>query len=196
MRESELKITRRGVAATAVAAAAIVAEAPRVLAQATEPSWEQKFVWVAPEGGVPETPYSPDGKFGTFPAVLEPGQVGVGVFSQFIYDRDDPITGSQMQIPGRENHPVVVVVSSNPNGTVAREFHNMPVKGGWFGLVQNPSGGAATVQEANQVVLGQIAALRNPALNNCAPGVGCQGPIEYIVIGPDGDVTDHGYRTK
>lgn len=184
----------RGVAA---AAAVVAAEAPRVvLAQAGEPSWEQEFVWVAPEGGVPQTATSEDGKFGTFAALLQPGQVGVGVFSQFIYDRDDPVTGKQTQIPGRENHPVVVVVSSNPNGPVAREFHNMPVKGGWFGLVQNPSGGEVTTQEAFQVVLGQIAALRKPELNNCVPSVGCQGPVEYIVIGPDGDVTDHGYRTK
>lgn len=163
----------------------------RAEVNAQEPHWANKFIWVS-EGGVPEAALTPDGKFGEFVAIIEPGKTGVGVFSQFIYDAADPITGQQMVIPGRENHPIVVAVSSHPNQTVERHFGNMPVRGGWFAVIENP-GGVAKLSDAQlaEVVTVRKLALADPAKDNCIPGVGCQGPIEHVIIGWAGDVTEH-----
>ncbi len=164
---------------------------------AQEMHWADNFIWVAPDGGIPGPESSLDGKFGVFDALINPGETGVGVFSQFSYPQEDPFTGKPLFIPGRENHPLVVVATGSRDGVVNRLFGDMPVKGGWFGKFLNP-GGATSLSDAQlyEAVSVRIAALRNPRLNNCAVGVGCQGPIEYVVIDSAGAVSDHGVRRR
>lgn len=194
---SRRQFLRRGVE-TAAAVTVVAITLPEVkITEAQEPHWADKFIWVAPEGGLPEAPSTPDG-LGELGVILGPNQSGIGVFSQFEYDKPDPmkLNRENLFVPGREGHPVVCLIKGKKDEETRLTLRKMPVKGGWFGVFVNPRNEPLSDTEAWEAVRVRIGKLRDPRLNNCKPGVGCQGPVEYVTIDTDESVSDHGYRNK
>lgn len=177
-------------AATFVAEKAFGSITKPEIATAEEQHWADKFIWVSPEGGIPEVG-------SIFGGLIEPGKTAVLVASQLRFDGIDPISESKLWIPGRKDHPVVILMTGSSQGPVTRTLTDMPTKGAWCGVFLNPDGAStltdAQMQEAMSI---RIARLRDPNLNNCTPGVGCQGPVEYVIIDGNGVVTDHGARVR
>ena len=151
--------------------------------------WYEQYTWT---GNVPAKPYAPGDKhynpenpnLGQMDVVIPAGHTAIMVSSQYLYNGSDPFNnGEQLKVSGEENVATVTVMQGDNDKTVVRQFDYMAVNGNFLGIVHHD----ASYQEAWDAFIYHTEQLRDPKLNNCTPGVGCTGIINWVLLGYAGD---------